>query len=189
MEEKEVRSILVEELTQKDTTDAQMAAYLTILSKLLGKAIRQLALADAKKLELLKNIAYAKSRLCLFATISPDSTFSASEDVLKDGVFLYKTWLEVVDFLSENYDSLDLEFRTAWSKETLSEKRAIVAERYEKHRKQLETDKTLFLNKHDFAVMGGAFNWTIRLILGKEIFLGFAEEFGKALEVLRKYEA
>ena len=189
MTDKEVQDIFAEELADKPTREALMVAHnriaLQILAGLAESSI------NAETWGLLKDTAYAKSRLCRFIGIAPDSVTAWDKDALREVIFLHKHWLEVFEYLYNNYENLDSEeFKRSWpSREEILDTKKELTKKYEKIVLQFATTKTILLNHRDFSLMDQTFTWALLAILGYERFKQFQEEFNMTMALLRKYKA
>ncbi|MBI2670335.1 MAG: hypothetical protein HYX20_04310 [Candidatus Yanofskybacteria bacterium] len=193
MTDKEVEKIFAEELVGKSTREVLMASQNRIAIKILEKSAKPRLNDTVWKL--LKDIAYAKSRLSMFLGITSGSLVKmgknllVEENVLQEAVFLHRTWLQVITFLYENYDNLNSEeFRKEWDKETTLEVKNELAKKYENLSRQFAATETLAVNQQDFTMMDQTFNWALLAILGSESFKQFMEEFNKTAVLLRKYQ-
>jgi hypothetical protein len=190
MDEKEVRSIFVKELADKDSPEALMDSYNIMLARILEKFLGRLPSVDPQLPEIVKKITYAKSRLCFFLGIIPGSIVTINEDLAKELFSLYETWLAVLNYLNDNYDRFsDMEFKNLWTSKNISEVKVVVAEKYAKYKSQFAESKTLHISSQDFSIMEQTLVLTHRLILGKELFEQFLDEFNGALSILRTYQA
>ncbi|MBI2063957.1 MAG: hypothetical protein HYT65_03125 [Candidatus Yanofskybacteria bacterium] len=187
MTNRKVQDIFAEELTGKSVREALMSSQNRIALEILEKLIP--AQADDPAWKLLKDIACAKSRLCMFMGFISDSLVRVDNGVLEEAVFLHRIWLQAVTFLYENYDNLDSEeFRKGWDKETTLEVKNELAKKCEDLSQQLVTTKTLSIHHQDFRLMDQTFNWTLLAVLGSELFKQFMEEFNKTGVLLRKFQ-
>ena len=187
MTEKEVQDIFVEELAGKLTEEALMAAYERIAVQILGGLVGPEI--NDETWGLLKDTAYAKSRLCLIKVDRPTIILGADEDVFKETLGLYKHLEEVINYFWNNYDSLDQDkFKRIWPKETVSGLRDDIAKKCEKLEQQFKISETILFGRNDLYFLDQSFTWTLQAILGTELYKQFQEEFNQTLSLLRKYK-
>lgn len=187
MTDKEVQDIFAEELEGKTTEGALMATYeriaVQILSGVAGSSVNDAAWG------LLKDTAYAKSRLCHFISLKPAIITGLDENILKDVIGLYQKWLIVLEYFCNNYEKLDDEFKRHWpSVEEILGTKDVLADKCRKMEEQFNAAGTIVLNHGDFPWMDNSFNWLLLAILGRELFKQFSEEFNKTAALLRKYK-
>lgn len=190
MIEKEIQDILGNELATKDPQEALLDTYYLIAIKILNRLFKSVALPGEEIWKIIRKTTYARSRLCYFKVLDHRSTQNVKIATLTEVVSLYKIWLETMDYFRDKYSSFSYEeLDKVWPEEAIVRFRNLVAKKYKQHEHQFQTTKTLAIEIQDFELMNETFNWIQELILGKELFIQYLEEFNKALETLRLLQA
>lgn len=149
MTEKEVQEILAEGLMNKDTAEALAASQARIAIEILKKMTN--TQTSEKTQKLLKDIILTKNRLGAFLKIRPGSILKTTDAMLQEVVSFYGLWIEVLNFLYENYDGIDSEeFRKRWDRESALEVKNLLAQKYENLRRQLIATGTISIYQQDF---------------------------------------
>lgn len=182
MIESEVQSIVANCLTNQDTQTGFVNAYYDISLKILKK------LGQAET-PLLKDNAFAKSRLAIFMGLRPNSHVQMSAGRVEDFLFIYSHWLQVMLYMDDHYLDIDsLRFKTLWSPLQISDLKEIIRDKKESYQRQFLEKGGITFKVTELPLADQMFNWCYVIILGEEMFRAFLKEINKSLEIIRKFQ-
>ena len=184
MNEKEVRDIFAEELADKPTLEAILAAQYRIGVIILAKFWTS---TDDESWKMLNETTHAKCRLRHFLGLEP--SLINDLNMITEVFYLYEHWLKIFKYFCDNFETLPNEFKNHWpSREEISSTKDALADVYKNIREMFNTNRSILVNVAHLPWMDNGFDWLYLAILGRENFGKFKTEFNQATSLIGKYE-
>lgn len=185
----EIMEIVATHLTSNPSEEAlvlsQRDVAISIIDKLVGQSL------DEGFLEVLRLAAEVHSELSFFS--SDDFQNSTALDLpverLKTLLSMYVKFKEIISFLCQHYENLDFgEFSESIKKEDLKEIVDVLKVRYDAYDAQFRGSGTILFYSNDIMSIRHGIDFAQLIILGKEKFIQFMQEFNSANCMLKQIQ-